>query len=100
MTFEDLKLSIRDRKLQEKIFAIEAVDIDVDAWVLLEYLKNEYAQGNSMPIVFNEQWASKEDFERHCNKSYIVEFFQKHCIDKDGLVKEYNVSDVLHSCCM
>ena len=43
-TFEDLKLSIRDRKLREKIFAIEAVDIDVDAWVLLEYLKNEYTQ--------------------------------------------------------
>ncbi len=43
-TFEDLKLSIRDRKLQEKVFAIEAVDVDVDAWILLEYLKNEYAQ--------------------------------------------------------
>ena len=43
-TFEDLKLSIRDRKLQEKVFAIEAVEVDVDAWVLLEYLKNEYTQ--------------------------------------------------------
>jgi len=43
-TFEDLKLSIRDRKLQEKIFAIEAVEVDVDAWMLLEYLKNEYTQ--------------------------------------------------------
>ena len=43
-TFEDLKLSIRDRKLQEKVFAIEAVDIDIDAWVLLEYVKNEYTQ--------------------------------------------------------
>ena len=43
-TFEALKLSIRDRKLREKTFAIEAVDIDVDAWMLLEYLKNEYAQ--------------------------------------------------------
>ena len=43
-TFEDLQLSIRDRKLREKVFAIEAVDIDVDAWMLLEYLKNEYAQ--------------------------------------------------------
>ena len=30
-TFEDLKLSIRDRKLQEKAFAIEAVEVDVDA---------------------------------------------------------------------
>ena len=43
-TIEDLKLSIRDRKLQEKIFAVEAVEVDVDAWVLLEYLKNEYTQ--------------------------------------------------------
>jgi replicative DNA helicase len=43
-SFEDLKLSIRDRQLQEKIFAIEAVDVDVDAWILLEYLKNEYTQ--------------------------------------------------------
>ena len=43
-TFEDLILSIRDRQLQEKIFAIEAVDVDVEAWILLEYLKNEYTQ--------------------------------------------------------
>ena len=43
-TFEDLKLSIRDRKLQEKVFAIEAVEVEVDAYVLLEYLKNEYTQ--------------------------------------------------------
>ena len=43
-TFDDLKLSIRDRKLQEKVYAIEAVEVDIDAWVLLEYLKNEYTQ--------------------------------------------------------
>ena len=43
-TFKDLKLSIRDRKLQEKVFAIEAVEVEVDAYVLLEYLKNEYTQ--------------------------------------------------------
>jgi len=43
-SFDDLKLSIRDRKLQEKVFAIEAVEVDIDAWVLLEYLKNEYTQ--------------------------------------------------------
>ena len=43
-SFDDLKLSIRDRKLQEKVFAIEAVEVDIDAWVLLEYVKNEYTQ--------------------------------------------------------
>ena len=43
-SFDDLKLSIRDRKLQEKVFAIEAVEVDIDAWILLEYVKNEYTQ--------------------------------------------------------
>ena len=50
-TFEDLKLSIRDRKLQEKIFAIEAVEVDVDAWLLLEYLKNEYTQVEILSLI-------------------------------------------------
>ena len=42
--FEDLRYEVRDRKLQEKIFAIESVEVEVDAWLLLDYLKNEYAQ--------------------------------------------------------
>ena len=42
--FESLKYEIRDRSLQEKIFAIENVEVEVDAWLLLDYLKNEYAQ--------------------------------------------------------
>jgi len=42
--FEDLRYEVRDRKLQEKIFAIESIDVEVDAWLLLDYLKNEYAQ--------------------------------------------------------
>ena len=42
--FEDLQYEVRDRKLQEKIFAIESIDVEVDAWLLLDYLKNEYAQ--------------------------------------------------------
>lgn len=42
--FEDLQYEVRDRQLQEKIFAIESVDVEVDAWLLLDYLKNEYTQ--------------------------------------------------------
>ena len=33
--FEDLRYEVRDRKLQEKIFAIESVDVEVDAWFYL-----------------------------------------------------------------
>ena len=44
-TFEDLKQSIRSRELQEQVYAIESVETDVDAYLLLDYLKNEFAQG-------------------------------------------------------
>lgn len=43
-TFDNLKLGIRDRQTQEKVFAIEGIDIDIDAHTLLQYLKNEYTQ--------------------------------------------------------
>ena len=43
-SFDDLKLSIRHAPTRDKVFAIEAVEVDVDAGVLLEYLKNEFTQ--------------------------------------------------------
>jgi replicative DNA helicase len=44
-TFDDLKLSLRDQSIKEKIFAIETLDVDSEASHLLEYLKNEYTHG-------------------------------------------------------
>ena len=43
-SFDDLKLSIRHAPTRDKVFAIEAVDVEIDAGTLLEYLKNEYTQ--------------------------------------------------------
>jgi len=43
-TFEDLKLEVRSRELQEKIYAIETVETDVDSIILLDYLKNQFTQ--------------------------------------------------------
>ena len=43
-TFEELNYSLRESKLLEKVSAIESVEVDVDADMLLDYLKNEYAQ--------------------------------------------------------
>tara|TARA_R110002153_G_scaffold29639_3_gene90867 strand:+ start:1041 stop:2408 length:1368 start_codon:yes stop_codon:yes gene_type:complete len=43
-TFEDLKFEIRDSATIEKLYAIESVEVDVDAFMLLQYLKNEYTQ--------------------------------------------------------
>ena len=43
-TIEDLKLSIRDAQTRDKVFALEAIEVDVEPYMLLEYIKNEYAQ--------------------------------------------------------
>lgn len=43
-TIEDLKFEIRDSKTQEQLYAIESIDVNVDPFMLLQYLKNEYTQ--------------------------------------------------------
>ena len=43
-TFEDLKFEVRDPATVEKLFAIESIDVEADAFMLLQYLKNEYTQ--------------------------------------------------------
>ena len=43
-TFDDLKLALRDQTLKEKVYAIEALEVDSTPYQLLEYLKNEYTQ--------------------------------------------------------
>ena len=55
-------------------------------------IKNLFAEGSSMPIVFNESWATVEDFERHCQRKEIVEFFERECLSDEGLVESYNVT--------
>ena len=43
-TLEDLKYSTRDSATLDKIFAIESLSVDVEPYMLLQYLKNEYTQ--------------------------------------------------------
>ena len=43
-TFEDLELGTRDSSTREKVFAIKTIDVEVEARILLEYLKNEFTQ--------------------------------------------------------
>lgn len=60
-------------------------------YIVTQHISHPNAQGSSFPIVFNEIWKDKEAFELHCAKPYIVDFFQMHCVDPNGLVEEYNV---------
>ena len=55
-------------------------------------IKNTFAPGESMPIVFHETWANLEAFERHCQRDAIVHFFEKECLLSEGLVEAYNVT--------
>ena len=43
-TVEDLKYAIRDNTTKELLYAIENVEVDADAFMLLQYLKNEFTQ--------------------------------------------------------
>ena len=43
-SFEDLRFEVRDSATSEKLYAIESIEVDTDPYVLLGYLKNEYAQ--------------------------------------------------------
>lgn len=60
-------------------------------YIVTQHIAHPNAQGESFPIVFNEIWASKEDFELHCAQPYITEFFQTHCVEAEGFVEDYNV---------
>lgn len=54
-------------------------------------IASTFAEGTGFPIVFNEIWASMADFELHCQKDYIVNFFQNYCLAEDGLAQDWNV---------
>ena len=43
-TIEELKYEIRDSGTREKLFAVEAIEVDASPDMLLQYLKNEYTQ--------------------------------------------------------
>lgn len=61
-------------------------------YIVTGHRKNPFAEGESYPIVFNEIWESVEAFEAHCQRAEVVSFFERHCVDKDGLVAKSNVA--------
>ena len=52
-SFEDLKLEVRSRDLQEKIYAIETVETDVPSIILLDYLRNQFTQSEILSKIEN-----------------------------------------------
>jgi quinol monooxygenase YgiN len=84
----------KEKELLEVLQALEPKTTREDGciqYIVTKHISHPNAMGKSFPIVFNEIWASKEAFELHCNKSYIKDFFQTHCVDENGLVNDFNV---------
>jgi quinol monooxygenase YgiN len=61
-------------------------------YIVIKHIHNSFAEGESYPIVFNEIWESVEAFEKHCQRKEITDFFEKQCLDPEGLVEKYNVT--------
>ena len=47
-TIEELKLAVRDAATLDKVYAIEAVEVDAEPFLLLDYLKNEFTQKETL----------------------------------------------------
>ena len=85
----------REDELFNKLQALEEITHKEDGCIQYKVMKkfdHKYAGGNHGGILFNEIWASEEDFEKHCENKHIVDFFQNECIDENGSVSKWNVN--------
>lgn len=73
-SLEDLKYEIRDTTTQEKLFAIESVEVDADPAMLLQFLKNEYTQGQILQDLdtFIDHSIAFEDAEESVNHLHQI----------------------------
>lgn len=54
-------------------------------------IQSQFAEGKSLPIVFNEIWVDMAAFEAHCQRQEIVHFFETYCLAETGLAEKWNV---------
>jgi len=64
-TFEELQYAVRDSSTREKLYAVESIDVDVDASLLYQYLKNERVQNLALNLIetYVEDQIAFEDAE-------------------------------------
>jgi quinol monooxygenase YgiN len=84
---------------EEKLFSIlKALEIPTNKekgciqYKVMKKINSPFAGGEHYGILFNEIWENLEIFEKHCQMDYIVNFFEKECLNKDGLVEKWNVN--------
>jgi quinol monooxygenase YgiN len=58
---------------------------------VMKVTTSEFAGGESLGMIFNEHWNTKEDFETHCQTPHIVKFFTEECLEETGSAEKFNV---------
>jgi replicative DNA helicase len=73
-TIDDLKFEVRDSGTREKLYAVEAVEVDSDPYMLLQYLKNEYTQKEILDSLedYVENSISFEDAQESVNHLHQI----------------------------
>lgn len=73
-SFDDLKLSVRDTETLNKLYAVESVEVSSDAYMLLQYLKNEYTQKEILIALesYIEKSIAFEDAEESINHLHQI----------------------------
>ncbi|WP_406667315.1 putative quinol monooxygenase [Gallaecimonas sp. GXIMD1310] len=84
----------KEEALFRVLQALEADTLREDGCLqyrVTRHIPSPFAEGQSLPLVFNEIWADMASFEAHCQRSAIQDFFQSQCVAEDGLVARHNV---------
>ena len=73
-TLEDLKFEIRDTSTKELLFAIDAIDVEAEPFMLLQYLKNEFTQKEILKSLedYVDNSISFEDAEESVNHLHQI----------------------------
>lgn len=73
-SIEELKLAIRDSSTLDKVYAIEVVEVDAEPFLLLDYLKNEFTQKETLYQLHNyvENSISFETAEETLESLYSI----------------------------
>ena len=91
---EFLPKSGQEQALFEVLRALEPQTLREDGciqYLVTRQIASSFAEGTGFPIVFNEIWQDMNAFEEHCQKDYIVNFFEQQCLAENGLAEKWNV---------
>jgi len=84
----------QEQALFEALRALEPQTLREDGCLhyrVTRQIASPFAEGKGFPIVFNECWSDIDAFELHCQKDYIVRFFNDFCLSEKGLAADWNV---------